>query len=755
MGKFLAVASFYNNTEEHVRRTFDNVLNQTHDDWILIVGDDFSNDETFRRKLKQQVEELNDKRILYYPTKTKRELYLYQNTFQHLDYDYYFDLDADDIIDPHLFKIYDNHFQSHPDVESIFCDFTQVKENGVLEQWSAVQPVDDYLKEWNFRHYGEFWQIYNQRPTQKMFGVARAMRKPDVNSLPIIENCKTATDTYFLFYNLNRGKHLHIPRNLYTYIRRSGSDSMEMNDIEHQNFNLNAQPLMIEGLYGAEKVYEDIWDETTAISTCEWLNEVSEFSIISKKLTAVQLSKIRNLYPDKKVLLNQWHENIIVLPRKAESTQLEQYDFSKSSRVSALYINNNYEDIVDEDVFNIQYKEAYDDVSKWLSGFESYNFFRQIRFTVNRTEPQLKLDFDEVEFYYRSGPKLNCGKLPKGDWNAHFMKGDKLEWDVEICDGFWANYNEEWLQDWSLRIVDRNTGTIMKTITLDLNVFGIQIDSGSLGDTLSWMGQVEELLQYRDFKRILFRCHKPWLFDKVYYKSIGIEIVLFEEEWTQNWQTLGVYMEDSDISPKRKHKRDWRTLPLGAIAADQLGIPYKERKPKLNKKFYDTKYPVSNKSVCIATESTAQAKYWNRKGGWQSLINKFKAEDWQVYYVSKEPTTLAEVNHIPDIFEAGNAILNSNKFIGISSGMSWLAWALDVDVCMISGFTWEFVEFECNVRIINKSVCSGCWTWAEFDRGDWNWCPLNKDTKRQFECTKTITPEYVWQELETSGWFNI
>ena len=125
MGKFLAVASFYNNTEEYIQQTFDNILNQTHKDWLLIVGDDFSEDEEFRRKLKAKVEALNDKRVLYYPTQFKRELYLYQNTFQHLEYDYYFDLDVDDILDPNLFTLYDKHFNDLPNVYSIFSDYVQ------------------------------------------------------------------------------------------------------------------------------------------------------------------------------------------------------------------------------------------------------------------------------------------------------------------------------------------------------------------------------------------------------------------------------------------------------------------------------------------------------------------------------------------------------------------------------------------------------------------------------------------------------
>ena len=125
MGRFLAVASFHNNPDEHIDLTFDNVLKQTHNDWLLIVADDGSKDPEFRRRLRKRVEELNDKRIIYYHLENRRELYLYQNTFQHLEYDYYFDLDTDDILDKELFEIYDNHFQAYPQVYSIFSDYFQ------------------------------------------------------------------------------------------------------------------------------------------------------------------------------------------------------------------------------------------------------------------------------------------------------------------------------------------------------------------------------------------------------------------------------------------------------------------------------------------------------------------------------------------------------------------------------------------------------------------------------------------------------
>jgi autotransporter strand-loop-strand O-heptosyltransferase len=90
-------------------------------------------------------------------------------------------------------------------------------------------------------------------------------------------------------------------------------------------------------------------------------------------------------------------------------------------------------------------------------------------------------------------------------------------------------------------------------------------------------------------------------------------------------------------------------------------------------------------------------------------------------------------------------------FIGLSSGLSWVAHAVGKPVVMISGVTSEFNEFsEDTIRIIDKSVCNGCINKQEhkFDPGDWFWCPLHKGTSRQFECTTSITPETVFEKIK-------
>jgi autotransporter strand-loop-strand O-heptosyltransferase len=90
----------------------------------------------------------------------------------------------------------------------------------------------------------------------------------------------------------------------------------------------------------------------------------------------------------------------------------------------------------------------------------------------------------------------------------------------------------------------------------------------------------------------------------------------------------------------------------------------------------------------------------------------------------------------------------SQFFIGLGSGVSWVANALGKKVIMIAGFSEIGHEFEC-IRPYNKNVCHGCWNDPnlKFDKGDYNWCPFHKGTDRMFECQKSITAEMVIEEI--------
>ena len=89
---------------------------------------------------------------------------------------------------------------------------------------------------------------------------------------------------------------------------------------------------------------------------------------------------------------------------------------------------------------------------------------------------------------------------------------------------------------------------------------------------------------------------------------------------------------------------------------------------------------------------------------------------------------------------------NCEFFIGLGSGLSWLAWACEKPVIMISGFSDPRSEFYTPYRVHNKNVCNSCWNdkTLPFERGNWLWCPRNKN----FECSKQITFEMVKEKID-------
>jgi autotransporter strand-loop-strand O-heptosyltransferase len=207
-----------------------------------------------------------------------------------------------------------------------------------------------------------------------------------------------------------------------------------------------------------------------------------------------------------------------------------------------------------------------------------------------------------------------------------------------------------------------------------------------------------------------------------------------------------------------KNPIDCRTIPLQQVAGDILGIDVsKELRPTLTR---DKRAPLYNHPnyVVITTASTAQAKYWNLQGGWQELINWLNSRGYTVVNVGREPNNLNGVidycNNKP-MMDLVNLIQYSKFFIGLGSGLSWMAWALGKKSVMISGFSQDWCEFkEDNYRIINKSVCHGCFNDPThfFDKGNWWWCPRHEKTNKHFECTKAISVQTVRdkiQELES------
>lgn len=216
---------------------------------------------------------------------------------------------------------------------------------------------------------------------------------------------------------------------------------------------------------------------------------------------------------------------------------------------------------------------------------------------------------------------------------------------------------------------------------------------------------------------------------------------------------IGLFFSDADHNWQPS---DFRLVGLHRTAAHILGVDDQEAPPRIAPWPVTTR-PIDKPYVVIATQASSQCKYWNNPHGWHKVIDHLHMLGYEVVCIDKSPVGghRNHWNYIPHgtrdetgdrpLAERAWWLHHAAFFIGLSSGLSWLAWAARTPVVMISGFTHPSNEFHTPYRVFNPHVCNSCWhdIRTPFEHSDILFCPRHADTPRQFECTKLITPEHV------------
>lgn len=209
---------------------------------------------------------------------------------------------------------------------------------------------------------------------------------------------------------------------------------------------------------------------------------------------------------------------------------------------------------------------------------------------------------------------------------------------------------------------------------------------------------------------------------------------------------------------------DWRVVGLQAHAAYLLGVEAKELRPRLlpSPQAASVRPPEDTPYVCIAAQATAQCKYWNNAPGWMDTIAYLKELGYRVLCVDRDRVTSNGLfsNTIPygaedftgdrPLQERVDLISGATFFIGLPSGLSWLAWGAGVPVIMISGFTSPGTEFYTPYRVQQFHTCHSCANDQRFEHkyDDFGACPHHRGTDREFECTRCISPDAVKKTID-------
>lgn len=276
----------------------------------------------------------------------------------------------------------------------------------------------------------------------------------------------------------------------------------------------------------------------------------------------------------------------------------------------------------------------------------------------------------------------------------------------------------------------------------------VKITSGAsgLGDTICTLGYVDEYQRKHEVELYYpvnesYRC----LFDGVYTNIKFYDTDIFDETIK-----IDIYYDK----------------PMMKSVADKLGLEYREIRPKINCICKDR--PIKQRYVTLSMQSTHQGRYWNYRNGWDDLIRILKKKyKLSVVCIDKYESFGCDkvFNLCPkeainrcglSLSDVTNYIHHAEFHIGLSTGLSWLAYGLNKPVVMVCNVTKKWFEFQSDcIKIINENVCHGCLNEIDYKEiqhqlnTNWHWCAkYESDKKRIYECTKNITVEMILNQME-------
>ena len=282
----------------------------------------------------------------------------------------------------------------------------------------------------------------------------------------------------------------------------------------------------------------------------------------------------------------------------------------------------------------------------------------------------------------------------------------------------------------------------------------IQLPVSTLGDPIGWFPYAVKF--HRKYKCEVIAVLDERMIDIL--KDQYPEITMISAKETIKFKPYACYYLGLFFRGNTSNQpSDFRYVGLHRTAGYILGVDPEEEAPKFN---LSAPRQIDDPYVCIAVQSSNQAKYWNNPSGWLDVVRFLRSNGYRVLCMDREavygwgtnfnviPNGAEDLTGNKSLQERIDIIKDSDFFVGLSSGLSWLAWGCQVPVVMISGLTHPLNEYNNPYRVINYHTCNSCWNdmRIDFDHYDFLWCPRHKGTDRHFECTKMISS---YQVIET------
>ena len=366
---------------------------------------------------------------------------------------------------------------------------------------------------------------------------------------------------------------------------------------------------------------------------------------------------------------------------------------------------------------------------------------------------------DDEEILWETGVEglrldFNCGlrlEVPAG--NFHVVIGDfdtgQIFFDRDLSDVRLVSVDKYFIR-WQVEIFLDGRKIFSHVLNLDGQTVHLLFDRRSgLGDILAFLPFAQEFAKIYNCRVVISLPEYLRGLAENFYPAI-------EQVESPPPETYATYYPLINFGDFPIVPADVRNAPLSHMAGAILGISALPPKPT----FKPTAPPITREPyVCIAVQASNPTKGWHYPGGWKIVVDYMKRLGYRVFCIDKKnflsegnyfsamPTNAENFTGDFPIIERANMLHYAEFFIGLSSGLAWLADAVNCPVVMICGFSHDWHEFCTPYRVANRLVCNGCYNDLRVRAFD-NFCPYQRGTSRELECQKKISPRQVINAIE-------
>jgi len=338
-------------------------------------------------------------------------------------------------------------------------------------------------------------------------------------------------------------------------------------------------------------------------------------------------------------------------------------------------------------------------------------------------------------------------EVPKGNYRVRIGDADTGEifFDNRVTVGARLISLEQYFIRWHFEVFRDDKKTFEHTLNLDGQKVNIMM-GGGMGDMLSILPFV------REFKR-RHNCKLTVIMPE-YMRELTLNLYPELPQAKKSYfNVYATYYPMTSISSLGLGACDTRNTPIERVGGANLGLKNLPPKPT----FKPTAPPVTRDPyVCIAVQASGTIKSWLYPDGWDIVIDYLKSLGYRVFCIDKdtEQTNYGMTIKMPEgaedftgdlpLLERANMLYHAEFFIGLSSGLAWLANIVNCPVVMICGFSKSWHEFYTPYRVANRLVCNGCLNdlRVHFLHTE-DACSYHAGTPRELECQKKIHPRQV------------